>query len=213
MAVTRAHLHARIGVRGESPRRAAMLEALRREAANLARKGKPFRKLRQFAGWDFEELPELAPAHSAAFWMELAEGLAAGGPGLDVGVAFGAEEARCLALGDLLGVFRDLAPLFKVLCRGRRAGCRPRRRDPAARRCQSRGLGSPLPPRHRGRSLQSPGGSRMAVKVMVAPAIVRGAESKPVAARKARRARRVPAPQAAPVVHLRRRRATRSSSP
>ena len=116
MAVTRAHLHARIGVRGESPRRAAMAEALRREAANLARKGKPFRKLRQFAGWDYEELPELAPAHSAAFWVELAEGLAVGGPGLDVGVAFGAEEARSLALGDLLGVFRDLAPLFKVLC-------------------------------------------------------------------------------------------------
>ncbi len=115
VAMTRAHLHARIGVRGESPRRVAMAEALRRESANLARKGKPFRKLRQFAGWDYEELPELAPAHSASFWVELADGLAVGGPGLDVGVAFGAEEARSLAVGDLLGVFRDLAPLYKVL--------------------------------------------------------------------------------------------------
>jgi Protein of unknown function (DUF1054) len=115
VSVTRAHLHARIGVRGESPHRAAMAEALLREAPNLARKGKPFRKLRQFAGWDYEELPELAPAHSPSFWVELAEGLAAGGPGLDVGVSFAAEEARCLALGDLLGVFRDLAPLYKVL--------------------------------------------------------------------------------------------------
>ncbi|MDD4868663.1 MAG: DUF1054 family protein, partial [Mycobacterium sp.] len=115
VAVTRAHLHARIGVRGDSPQRAAMMEALRREAANLARKGKPFRKLREFGGWDFEELPELAPAHSAAFWTELADGLAAGGAGLDVGVAFGAEETRSLAVGDLLGVFRDLAPLYKVL--------------------------------------------------------------------------------------------------
>jgi hypothetical protein len=115
VAVTRAHLHARIGVRGESSGRGAMGEALQREAANLARKGKPFRKLRQFAGWDFEELPELAAAHSPAFWLELADGLAAGGPGIDVGVAFGVEEARCLALGDLLGVFRDLAPLYKVL--------------------------------------------------------------------------------------------------
>jgi hypothetical protein len=127
VAVTRAHLHARIGVRGDSPGRAAMLEALRREAPNLSRKGKPFRKLRQFAGWDFEELPELAAAHSAAFWTELADGLAAGGPGLDVGVAFGVEEARCLALGDLLGVFRDLAPLFKVL-----AAAAERPADPAA---------------------------------------------------------------------------------
>jgi hypothetical protein len=92
-----------------------MGEALRREAANLARKGKPFRKLRHFGGWDHEALPELAAAHTASFWEELAEGLAAGGPGLDVGVAFGAEEARSLALGDLLGVFRDLAPLYKVL--------------------------------------------------------------------------------------------------
>jgi hypothetical protein len=115
VAVTRGHLHARIGVRGDSPRRAAMAEALQREAANLARRGKPFRKLRQFGSWDYEELPELAPAHSAAFWIELAEGLEAGRPGLDVGVAFGSEEARSLALGDLLGVFRDLAPLYKVL--------------------------------------------------------------------------------------------------
>jgi hypothetical protein len=115
VTLTRGHLHARVGVRGESPRRAAMRDALRREAGNLARKGKPFRKLRHFAGWDFEELPELAPASSAAFWIELADGLAVGGPGLDVGVAFGAEETRSLALGDLLGVFRDLAPLYKVL--------------------------------------------------------------------------------------------------
>ena len=115
VALTRAHLHARIGVRGDSPVRADMAAALRREAANLARKGKPFRKVRQFSGWDHEELPELAPAHSTAFWVELGEGLAVGGPGLDVGVAFGAEEVRSLALGDLLGVFRDLAPLYKVL--------------------------------------------------------------------------------------------------
>jgi hypothetical protein len=115
VAVTRAHLHARIGVRGESPARAAMGEALRREAGNLARKGKPFRKLRHFTGWDFEELPELAPAHSPAFWVELADELAEGRPGLDVGVVFSAEETRSLALGDLLGVFRDLAPLYKLL--------------------------------------------------------------------------------------------------
>ena len=115
VAATRSHLHARIGVRGESSRRLAMAEALRRDAANLAKKGKPFRKLRHFDGWDYEELPELAPAHTPAFWQELADRLASGGPGIDVGVAFGAEEARSLALGDLLGVFRDLAPLYKVL--------------------------------------------------------------------------------------------------
>ncbi|HEY6005742.1 MAG TPA: hypothetical protein VIV57_22870 [Anaeromyxobacter sp.] len=84
-------------------------------AANLAKKGKPFRKLRQFTGWNFEELPELAPAHSAAFWHELGEELAPGREGLDVGIAWSSEEARSLALGDLLGVFRDLSPLYKVL--------------------------------------------------------------------------------------------------
>ena len=115
VAMTRGHLHARVGVKGESPRRVAMREALAREAGNLARKGKPFRKLRQFDGWNFEELPELAPAHSPAFWEELAEALAPGGSGLDVGIAFLSEEARSLSLGDLLGVFRDLAPLYKVL--------------------------------------------------------------------------------------------------
>ncbi len=115
VVVTRAHLHARVGVRGESPRRAAMQKALEREAPNLARKGKPFRKLREFSTWNYEELPELAPAHSPAFWLELGEGLAPGRPGLDVGIAWTREEARSLALGDLLGVFRDLSPLYKVL--------------------------------------------------------------------------------------------------
>jgi hypothetical protein len=115
VTLTRDHLHARVGVRGEGSRRVAMRDALRREAGNLARKGKPFRKLRLFTGWNFEELPELAPAHSAAFWEELAEGLLPGGEGLDVGIAFGAEEARSLSMGDLLGVFRDLSPIYKVL--------------------------------------------------------------------------------------------------
>jgi len=115
VALTREHLHARVGVRGESPRREPMRRALEREAPNLARKGKPFRRLRQFVGWNFEELPELAPAHSGAFWLEVAEGLAAGRPGLDVGIAWTRDEARSVALGDLLGVFRDLAPLYKLL--------------------------------------------------------------------------------------------------
>jgi uncharacterized protein YktB (UPF0637 family) len=115
VVMTRLHLHARVGVRGESPRRATMRLALEREAGNLAKKGKPFRKLRQFQDWNFEELPELAPAHSPAFWSELGEAVAPGGDGLDVGIAWTREEARSLSLGDLLGVFRDLSPLYKVL--------------------------------------------------------------------------------------------------
>lgn len=115
VVMTRNHLHARVGVRGESPRRSLMQHALDREAANLARKGKPFRKLRLFQDWNHEELPELAPAHSAAFWTELGEELAPGRPGLDVGISWAREEARSLSLGDLLGVFRDLSPLYKVL--------------------------------------------------------------------------------------------------
>ncbi|HYD42172.1 MAG TPA: DUF1054 family protein [Anaeromyxobacter sp.] len=115
VALTRQHLHARVGVRGDSPRREPMQRALEREAPNLARKGKPFRRLRPFLGWNHEELPELAPAHSPAFWLELAENLAPGQPGLDVGIAWTSDEARSVSLGDLLGVFRDLAPIYKVL--------------------------------------------------------------------------------------------------
>ncbi len=115
VAITRLHLHARVGVRGESSRRPAMQQAIEREAPNLARKGKPFRRLRHFIEWNHEELPELAPAHSAAFWQELADDLAPGRPGVDVGIAWTREEARSLSLGDLLGVFRDLSPLYKVL--------------------------------------------------------------------------------------------------
>jgi uncharacterized protein DUF1054 len=116
VAVTREHLHARVGVKGESPRRAAMRDALTRESGNLAKKGKPFRKLRVFDGWNYEDLPELAPAHSQAFWLEVAEAVGPGGDGLDAGIVFTAAEARSLSMGDLLGVFRDLSPLYKVLC-------------------------------------------------------------------------------------------------
>jgi uncharacterized protein YktB (UPF0637 family) len=118
LAATREQLHARVAVRAGADRDGAMARALRREAGNLARKGKPFRKLRSYDHWDFEELPEIAPAHSAAFWEELADALApeaSGNGGIDVGIAWPAEEARNLALGDVLGAFRDLAPLFKLL--------------------------------------------------------------------------------------------------
>ncbi len=119
ISVTREQLHARVAVRGESDRIAAMKRALEREASNLARKGKPFRKLRQYSGWNYEELPEIAPAHSPAFWEELAAELAplsrSRTPSVDVGVAWPREEARSLAVGDVLGAFRDLAPLYKLL--------------------------------------------------------------------------------------------------
>ena len=119
LALSRGQLHARVAVRGESARTAAMRRALVREAPNLARKGKPFRKLRQYLHWDGQELPEIAPAHSAAFWQEVAVSLGPGGrgraPGFDLGVAWSREEARSLAVGDVLGAFRDLAPLYKLL--------------------------------------------------------------------------------------------------
>ncbi|GEJ55703.1 hypothetical protein AMYX_04440 [Anaeromyxobacter diazotrophicus] len=119
LAVSRAHLHARVAARAAADRGGGMRRALLREAQSLARKGKPFRKLRSYAGWEHEELPELAPAHSAAFWCELADALAsAASAGVDVGVAWPAEEARSLAVGDVLGVFRDLAPLYKLLAAG-----------------------------------------------------------------------------------------------
>ena len=95
-----------------------MRAAVLGDASNLAKKGKPFRKLRQFKDWNFEELPEVSPAHSPAFWEELADDLAPGRAGMDVGIAWTREEARSLSLGDLLGVFRDLSPLYKVLANG-----------------------------------------------------------------------------------------------
>ncbi len=117
LAVTAADLHARVAARTAADRGGALQRALSREAGNLARKGKPFRKLRSYEGWDHLDLPEIAPAHSAAFWSEQAEALAAGG--IDLGVAWPAAEARSLSVGDVLGAFRDLAPLFKLLVNAR----------------------------------------------------------------------------------------------
>lgn len=120
LALSSAHLHARVAARASADRGGGMRRALLREAPNLARKGKPFRKLRSYTGWDYENLPEVAPAHSAAFWCELAADLTAEGPGgIEVGVAWTAEEARSLSVGDVLGVFRDLAPLYKLLAAAR----------------------------------------------------------------------------------------------
>lgn len=113
LAVTGSDLHARVAARIAADRGGALRRALEREAGNLARKGKPFRKLRNYHAWNCEDLPEIAPAHSAAFWAEQADALASGG--LDVGVAWPADEARSLSVGDVLGAFRDLAPLFKLL--------------------------------------------------------------------------------------------------
>jgi len=119
LAVTRAQLHARVAVRGECERAGDMRRAVEREAGSLARKGKPFRKLRHYLGWNYEELPEVAPATSAAFWQEVAEELAPGKParasGADLGIAWSREEARSLSVGDVLGAFRDIAPLYKLL--------------------------------------------------------------------------------------------------
>jgi hypothetical protein len=115
LAVSRGHLHARVEARASADRDGAMRRALEREAVNLARKGRPFRALRSYEGWDFEHLPEIAPAHAPGFWSELAAGLGGERGGLSVGIAWTAEEARNLAVGDVLGTFRDLAPLYKLL--------------------------------------------------------------------------------------------------
>ena len=118
LATTRSQLHARVAVKASADRDGFMRRALEREAANLARKGKPFRKLRSYSTWDHEELPEIAPAHSIAFWRELADELVPdrnGNGGIDVGIAWSVEEARSLSIGDVLGVYRDLAPLYKLL--------------------------------------------------------------------------------------------------
>src|SRR6266545_2289606 len=71
LAATRGHLHARVAARPAADREGAIRRAITREAPNLARKGKPFRKLRSYVDWDHEELPEIAPAHSTAFWEEV----------------------------------------------------------------------------------------------------------------------------------------------
>ncbi|MBI5068399.1 MAG: DUF1054 family protein [Deltaproteobacteria bacterium] len=117
LAVTARDLHARVAARASADRGGALQRALQREALNLSRKGKPFRKLRSYEGWNHDELPEIAPAHSAAFWTEQAEQMATAG--VDLGVAWPAAEARSLAAGDVLGAFRDLASLFKLLLNAR----------------------------------------------------------------------------------------------
>jgi uncharacterized protein YktB (UPF0637 family) len=126
IAASREHFHARVGVKPAADREGTIRRALERDASNLAKKGKPFRKLRPFMDWDGEELPEIAPAHSGAFWIELADELQPSRPGIDVGLAWTAEEARSLAVGDVLGAFRDLAPLYKLLANAaERAAAQP----------------------------------------------------------------------------------------
>ena len=101
--------------RGVAPPRRDAGRARARGGEPRRRRGSRSASSASSSDWNFEELPELAPAHSAAFWGELGDELAPGGAGLDVGIAWTREEARSLSIGDLLGVFRDLSPLYKLL--------------------------------------------------------------------------------------------------
>ena len=55
LAVTAHDLHARVAARASADRGGTLQRALQREALNLSRKGKPFRKLRSYEGWDHGE--------------------------------------------------------------------------------------------------------------------------------------------------------------
>src|SRR5437868_4678913 len=53
LVMTRGNIHARVVARAESDKKGAMKRALIREAPNLARKGKPFRRLRSYLHWNY----------------------------------------------------------------------------------------------------------------------------------------------------------------
>ena len=57
-------------------RRCSARSSARRRTSR--RRGSPSASSAQFRDWNFEELPEVAPAHSAAFWPELGEEVAPG---------------------------------------------------------------------------------------------------------------------------------------
>jgi uncharacterized protein YktB (UPF0637 family) len=114
LCISGAGLHARAVVKSEADHRPAMARNLRSRAATMT-KDFAGTKLARYDNWDFAELPRGVPAEPELF-TTLADGLQKKTGGLDLGFGWNLREALRLDLAELLDAFRELGPLYRLLC-------------------------------------------------------------------------------------------------
>ena len=106
-------IHARAIVKPEADKRPEMARRLRSKAADLQ---ESFRgtKIQQYQNWDGRELPRASRADAQLF-EGLAEALAKRSGGIDVGFGWPVRDALTIDRAEVLDVFRELEPLYRVI--------------------------------------------------------------------------------------------------
>jgi uncharacterized protein YktB (UPF0637 family) len=114
LCVSGVGLHARVIVKSDADERSEIARAIKSKSADLQ---KSFRgtKIQQYQNWDCRELPRSITAN-ADFFYELADVLAKKSGGIDVGFGWPVREALTVDRAEVLDAFRELEPLYRVIC-------------------------------------------------------------------------------------------------
>ena len=72
-------------------------------------------KIARYDKWDFNTLPAETPADDEIF-AALADGLEKKTGGIDLGFGWNVREALRLDRAELLDAFRELEPLYRIVC-------------------------------------------------------------------------------------------------
>ncbi|HUO05221.1 MAG TPA: DUF1054 family protein [Candidatus Binataceae bacterium] len=113
LCISSAGVHARAIVKSEADRRSEMARLVAAKSGELER---AFRgtKIEHYERWDFQQLPEPAPA-GRDFFAALSGSLAKKTGGIDVGFGWPVREALRLDRAEVLDAFRELEPLYRIL--------------------------------------------------------------------------------------------------
>jgi uncharacterized protein YktB (UPF0637 family) len=114
LCISGAGLHARAVVKAEADRRPAIAHGLRAHAAQLIEAFQGT-KLARYDRWDFQHLPA-GQAAGMELFTALADDLDQKTGGLDLGFGWNVREALRLDRDEMLDAFRELEPLYRILC-------------------------------------------------------------------------------------------------
>lgn len=116
VALSRNAVHVRVVVAEECPRKGHVGETIVERSPDLARHAQQLGALRSFEEWDFEGLPDPAPAAEALFWSTLGNRIASKKSArLDIGVGWKGAEALRLGKTRIAEAIARLMPLYHLV--------------------------------------------------------------------------------------------------
>jgi hypothetical protein len=116
VAISRNAVHVRVTVTDDCPRKAEIGQVVVDRSEELARHAQQLGALRNFEVWDFEGLPEPAPAAEALFWSTLGNRvLAKKTSRLDIGVGWKGAEALRVGKARLAEAITRLMPFYHLM--------------------------------------------------------------------------------------------------